>query len=82
MIHTTIGIYPNGKYRTNGVPSEHLAAHIWYNINIRPGRALIVDNFMIHDGCMKHESDTYKRFQSTLERLKDFKHDKDTAPYH
>lgn len=82
MIHTTIGIYPNGECKTNGVPSECLAGHIWYNINYRRGRALIVDGHLIHDGCHKHESDTCKMFIQTLERLKDFKHDKDTAPYH
>lgn len=81
MIHTTIGIYPNGEYKTNGVLSDHLASHIWYNLTYRPGRALVVDGYMIHDGCVKHDSDTHKMYIETMEKLKTFKHYKDTAPY-
>lgn len=32
MIHTTVGFYPNGSWKSNGVPSEDLAEHIAYNI--------------------------------------------------
>lgn len=81
MIHTTIGIYPNGEYKTNGVLSDHLAMHIWYNVTHRPGRALAVDGYLIYAGCAKHDSDTYKMYIETLEKLKTVKHHKDTAPY-
>jgi hypothetical protein len=50
MIHTTIGVYPNGDYKTNGVSSENLAVHIWYNISMRPGRTLYVDGALIYKG--------------------------------
>lgn len=50
MIHTTIGVYPNGDYKSNGVRSENIAAHIWYNITFRPGRTLYVDGILIHRG--------------------------------
>lgn len=50
MIHTTIGVYPNGSYKTNGVSSENLATHIWYNMRLRPGRSLYVDGVLIYRG--------------------------------
>lgn len=55
MIHTTIGLYPNGEFKVNGVKSENLTDHINYNINMRPGRALILDTFVIYEGigCKK-----------------------------
>ena len=53
MIHTTIGVYSNGSYKTNGVKCEDLANHIFYNMSARPGRALIVDNVVICKGQVR-----------------------------
>ena len=50
MIHTTVGVYPNGQYKTNGVESEDLAQHIWYNMTFRPGRTLFVDGVLLYRG--------------------------------
>lgn len=50
MIHTTIGIYPNGPSKFNGVKPEHLADHIEYNRTNRPGRALMVDGELVLEG--------------------------------
>ena len=50
MIHTTVGVYPNGQYKTNGVKSEDLAQHIWYNTTFRPGHTLFVDEVLIYKG--------------------------------
>lgn len=76
MVHTTIGVYPNGKYKVNGVESKNLAQHINYNINMRPGRALIVDGFVINEGINCKEVLNRK--------IRDFikiKKTEDTAPY-
>jgi len=50
MIHTTIGIYPDGSTKTNGVCSQNLAKHIHYNITYRPSRAIILDGYVIYEG--------------------------------
>lgn len=52
MIHTTIGIYPDGSYKVNGVKSEDLDSHIAYNQKYRPGRALLVDGKIILPGMV------------------------------
>ena len=76
MIHTAIGIYPNGDYKVNGVPSENLAAHINYNIRSRFGRALILDGKVIYEGmgC----EDAIKKLESVVKTIRA---DKDTQPY-
>lgn len=79
VIHTTIGIYPNGSYKVNGVAPEDLAAHIEYNKTFRPGRVLVVDGEVIHGGCLKPEY-----LQPLLDRvpIANIKMEKCTAPYH
>lgn len=54
-IHTTIGIYPNGSFKLNGVKDEHLEHHIEYNKTLRPGRALVVDNKIVYHGYLTEE---------------------------
>lgn len=76
MIHTTIGVYLNGDYRVNGVKSENLENHIEYNKTLRFGRALLVDGKVIHTGYYKT-----KDIPVLEEKFKDFKMEKDTAPY-
>jgi len=77
MIHTTIGVYLSGHYKTNGVTDENLESHIEYNKTMRFGRALLVDGKVVHLGYY-NESDR----EMLEERFKDIKIDKDTAPYH
>lgn len=77
MIHTTIGVYPNGSYKSNGVPSENLAEHIAYNIKNRFGRALYLDSILIYDGINCESA-----IEDSEGIYKNIKHDKDTAPYH
>ena len=77
MIHTTIGIYGNGSYKTNGVPTKHLAGHIKYNTEYRCGRALIVDNKIIHSGNLSLEF-----IQTRLRCIGFIKEIIDTQPYH
>jgi hypothetical protein len=75
-IHTTISVYLNGDYKTNGVREDLLESHIEYNKTMRFGRALLVDGKVVHLGYY-NESD-----RKILE--KKFKHvkvDKDTQPY-
>lgn len=50
MIHTTVGVYPDGSYKSNGVEPGHLQVHISYNKDYRPGRALLVDGKVVLRG--------------------------------
>lgn len=76
-IHTTIGIYPNGFPKFNGVKAEHLEEHIQYNKDFRPGRALMVDGVIVYGGYEsgKQVDEEY------LKGLREKKIDKCTAPY-
>lgn len=78
MIHTTIGIYPNGSYKVNGVTDENLKDHVEYNKVNRFGRALIVNGEIVYKGMMK-ESDILEVIKSN--NLKEIVKTKDTAPY-
>lgn len=76
MIHTTVGIYNDGSRKCNGVSSEDLASHIWYNINLRPGRAFFVDGFCLNEGYLGKE-----RCEEINEEIKAVKVTKNTVPY-
>lgn len=78
MIHTTIGVYANGDYKSNGVESKNLAGHIQYNIKLRPGRALFVDGLCIHKGYLSTEE--CERLEQEL--CPTIVHLSDTAKYH
>lgn len=77
MIHTTIGIYPSGNYKVNGVSSENLQDHIEYNKKFRFGRALVVDGEIIYEGLGCKAA-----IKELEEVIKNTKITKDTAPYH
>ncbi len=49
-INTTIGLYPNGEYKINGVGDNNLESHIEYNKVYRPGRALFLNGKCIYKG--------------------------------
>ena len=51
-IHTVIGVYANGCYVINGVPSKNLKDNIAYNKSARPGRAIIVDGKCMYKGSV------------------------------
>jgi hypothetical protein len=55
-IHHTVGVYPDGSMKHNGVPDDHLAAHIAYNKEFRPGRALFVDGVCVYEGACRPET--------------------------
>jgi hypothetical protein len=55
-IHHTVGVYPNGQYKENGVLPVHLFDHVQYNMFWRPGRALFVDGTLVYAGIMTPES--------------------------
>ncbi len=78
-IHTTIGVYPNGDFKTNGVAADHLEDHIKYNRTWRPGRALIIDGEIIHLGYFDKEG-----LEKVIaeKNLSDIKVTKCTVPYH
>ncbi len=78
-IHTTIGVYANGDYKSNGVNPEHLEEHIQYNKDYRPGRALFVDGVCVNQGYLSDEE-----VADWTEKLKDekYKKTKCTSPYH
>ena len=75
MIHTTIGVYPNGSHKVNGVTSENLAGHILYNTDNRPGRTLIVDDVILYKGLGCSIEDAQRI------ALEVTKQTKDTQPY-
>lgn len=75
-IHTTIGIYPNGEYRSNGVLDEHLSDHIEYNKTYRAGRALIVDGVVVYTGNVSERTIASVLSECTV------RYDKCTVPYH
>ena len=54
-IITTVGIYPDGSFKLNGVAPEHLESHIKYNKEWRFGRALVVDGKIEYSGYLKDE---------------------------
>jgi len=78
MIHHTMGVYNNGDRKHNGVSSENLASHIWYNQTMRFGRALFVDGFCLNRGYLTPER--VKVIEDELQ-ANPIKMPKDTAPY-
>ena len=76
MIHTTVGVYSNFSFKSNGVPSEDLARHIAYNINFRPGRALFIDGICVYAGYLTDEGVT-----KATEKIINIKVKIDTKPY-
>jgi hypothetical protein len=54
-IHHTLGVYPNGDRKHNGVVDSHLAEHIAYNLAWRPGRAFFVDGVCHNTGYLGAE---------------------------
>lgn len=77
-IYTTIGIYPDGSYKVNGVEEGDLAFHLKYNEDFRPGRALMVDGKIVLDGGMKS---TYIQGIITSKKLDEIKMKRCTLPY-
>ncbi len=57
MIHSSVRIYANGDQTRQGVHSEDLAYHIWYNQVMRFGCTLYIDGFRLSDGYSKGEFD-------------------------
>jgi len=56
MLHKTYGVYLNGSWKRNAVDPNDLPAHIQYNKDFRPGRALIVDGVVLHQGYFSEEA--------------------------
>ena len=86
MIHHTVGVYPNGQMKSNGVFVDYddyfaenpLIRHKDYNVAHRPGRALFVDGICYYKG---HVSDEVLA-QSAIKIAAMTKPTKDTRPYH
>ena len=77
MIHTTIGVYPNGDYKVNGVESKNLGSHLEHNREYRWGRALFLDGHLIYGGSVNEE--VLRNFKE--KQAQSLKADTDTAPY-
>lgn len=75
-IHTTIGVYPNGDCKVNGVDSEHLESHIQYNKDFRVGRALFVDGVCVYKGFVDESV-----LEAWKEKAKTITRTRCTAPY-
>lgn len=76
-IVTTIGLYPNGNYKTNGVTIKNLLFHIYYNLTMRFGRALIINGIMIYNGFNNDKS-----WLENKDKIMKIIIGKNTAPYH
>lgn len=55
MIHSTIGVYANGSFKTNGVLAEDLSDHVQYNLKMCPGRAFFVDGICLNRGYLSED---------------------------
>ncbi len=77
-VHTTIGVYRDESFKTNGVNSANLKNHIEYNENWRFGRALLVDGEIQYLGYFSRE-DLERVIKE--KKLNEIVVDKDTAPY-
>lgn len=76
-LHLTVGVYPNGSMKTNGVTPKNLKEHIDYNLSFRPGRALFVDGVMVYAGHLDE-----KAMREALEIVPKIpRPTRDTAPY-
>jgi len=80
-IHTTVGLYPSGDYKVNGVDSEDLQGHIDYNTATRFGRALFVDGKCVYKGLGVTPA-VIAKFEKTLKEDQTFIRTECTAPYH
>lgn len=55
-LHKTYGVYLDRSWKRNAVAPEDLEAHIQYNLEARPGRALVVDGKVVHCGYFKPQN--------------------------
>lgn len=79
-IFSTVGVYPNGSYKVNGVKGENLIDHINYNKTYRPGRALFVEGVCHHKGSLTERE--VMDWSGRIMRDKEiFWRDVDTQPY-
>jgi hypothetical protein len=78
MIHHTVGVYPNGQMKSNGVSDDQIIRHKDYNVAARPGRALFVDGVCYYKG---HVSDEVLA-QALVKITAMTKPTKDNRPYH
>lgn len=76
MIHTCRGAYASGDIVNNGVSSENLAEHIWYNLRMRPGRALFVDGLCLNKGYL-----SIAQIEEQEKQLETLRITEDTTPY-
>lgn len=80
-IYSSVGVYPNGDIKTNGVHENNILTHIGYNVFYRPGRALFIDGICVHKGSLSHEDiEKYRKMIGMTPE--EFTFHKDTAPYH
>lgn len=75
-IYTTVGVYGNGTYKTNGVSEDDLELHIKYNLDFRPGRAFFVEGKCINKGYFSDEEVLF-----WTEKIKNIEIKEITAPY-
>ncbi|SBV38282.1 hypothetical protein BN7874_113 [Phage NCTB] len=77
-IYTTVGIYLDKSFKSNGVKGEELKGHIEYNLDLRPGRAFFVDGVCFNSGYYETEEDAQAVFNEKCSKIK---FSMDTRPY-
>lgn len=79
MIHSTVGVYANGDFKTNGVAAKDLEDHVKYNLSYRPGRAFYLDGACLNRGYLTEAEAEEWRLKIIDMNLKPTHC---TAPYH
>lgn len=79
-IYTTVGVYRNQDYKVNGVEIDRLPAHVAYNLDYRPGRALFVNGICIYHGSLSVD-EVLEWEKKITEDRETFWRDEDTQPY-
>jgi len=79
-IFSSVGIYPNGSYKVNGVSKVNITDHIEYNKTYRPGRALFIEGICHNKGSLT-EAEVIEWSDRIMEDKETFWRDVDTQPY-
>ena len=52
---TTVGVYPNGPSVVNAVAKADILYHVYYNLQFRPGRGLLINNEIFYSGGIEEQ---------------------------
>lgn len=79
-IFSSVGVYPNGDYKVNGVSEANIMDHIEYNKKYRPGRALFIEGYCYNKGGLT-EDEVIEWNKRIMKNREAYWLDVDTQPY-